>query len=244
MIFGYCRVSTLEQASDDRTSMTAQESVVRLIAMARGSTDPVFFRDPGVSGSIPISDRPAGLQMLSMVQSGDCIVASKMDRMFRSAIDALQTAEEMKKKGVHIILADISHDPVNANGTGQLFFNIMASVAQFERERIADRAQEGRKGKLERGGHIGGEPPYGFKKVGVGREAMLERNELEQDNITRILALYSQLGSYDGVAKQMNALRCYAREGLWVKTQIRRIVLRSLPKSQAANVGQKQLHQH
>ena len=196
MILSYARVSTLEQAADGTTSIQEQERRNKAIATLRGaaSFDFVTFSDAGVSGSIPLAERPAGRDMLAAAKPNDVIVATKMDRLFRSAADALVTADELKRKGIDLILTDISTDPITGNGAGKLFFGIMANVAEFERERIAERMQDGKRAKKQHGGHIGGEAPYGYRKVGTGREARLEPDVEEQDIIRMVAAIRERHG--------------------------------------------------
>lgn len=191
MILIYRRVSTLEQAADGTTSMAQQERKCRGVAMARGAKqfDVVDYSDPGVSGAIPLRSRPAGGRLFADVASGDIIVASKLDRLFRSASDALVSVEDLQKRGVGVILADIGLDPVTANGTAKLFFSILSTFAEFERGRIAERMEEGRRAKRERNGHQGGDAPYGFKVVGSGRAAMLEPVPEEQAVIAQVKAM-------------------------------------------------------
>jgi len=182
MIFVYARVSALDQAEEGAVSIPEQLKKGRALAAMRGmsSKDCVNFIDKGVSGSVPLAFRPQGKEMLAALQKGDCIVASKMDRLFRSAIDALQTAEELKQRGVDLVLIDISTDPVTGNGVGKMFFSIMACFAEFERDRIRERTEEGRRGKRARRGFMGGGVPIGFKVVGKGRDAQLEEVMHEQ----------------------------------------------------------------
>ena len=100
-IIGYCRVSTTEQASDGRTSLAAQENAIRGAAMIYG-VEPAaveIFADPAISGATPL-DRPAGARLCASLQPGVCVVASKLDRIFRSASDALATVERWKARGV------------------------------------------------------------------------------------------------------------------------------------------------
>jgi hypothetical protein len=92
--------------------------------------------------------------MLARLSPGDVIIAAKLDRLFRSARDALATVDRLKERGVSIVLADMGAEPVTENGVSKLFFSILASVAEFERWRIAERMQEGRVGKRTRGGHV------------------------------------------------------------------------------------------
>jgi DNA invertase Pin-like site-specific DNA recombinase len=182
MIFCYARVSSIEQAAEGNASIPEQLRKGKALAQMRGvpGKDVITFTDKGISGSTPLAFRPQGKEMLDAAQSGDLIVSSKMDRLFRSAIDALQTAEELKKRGVELILLDVGVDPVTGNGVGKLFFSILAVMAEFERDRIRERTEEGRRGKRARRGFMGGGVPIGFKVQGKGREAQLEEDEREQ----------------------------------------------------------------
>ena len=182
MMLGYARVSTQEQASSDRASLKEQERVIKGVAMTRGVTgfDLVMFSDPGVSGAIPLQHRPAGRQLLNTAKKGDVVCASKLDRMFRTASDALVTAEQMKKAGIDLILFDLGSDSVTGNGMSKFFFTMAGAFAELERGKIAERMAMGREGKKARLGHIGGDAPYGFRKVGIGRDARLEPNLDEQ----------------------------------------------------------------
>jgi DNA invertase Pin-like site-specific DNA recombinase len=186
MIFTYARTSTLEQAAEGAASIPEQLRKGKALAQMRGipGKDVVTFVDKGVSGSTPLAFRPQGKEMLESAQKGDTTVAAKMDRLFRSAIDALQTAEELKKRGIDLILLDVGVDPVTGNGVGKLFFSILAVMAEFERDRIRERTEEGRRGKRARRGFMGGGVPIGFSVVGKGRDAQLEENEREQEMLT------------------------------------------------------------
>lgn len=182
MILSYCRVSTKDQAEEGTTSLAEQERKNRALAQMRGADpfDVVSYVDAGVSGSIPLAARPAGGKMLDEAREGDIICASKLDRLFRSASDALTTVEQFAEKGIKLILIDVGIEPVNSNGTAKLFFQMLAAFAEFERGRIAERMTDGRRCKKERKGHIGGSAPYGYKIVGYGREAKLEEIPEEQ----------------------------------------------------------------
>src|SRR6266702_1582982 len=117
MILSYVRCSTEEQAAEGTTTLAKQERKNRGFAMMRGvdSFDIVNYVDAGVSGSIPMCDRPEGGRMLDDMKAGDLVVAAKLDRIFRSALDALQTVEKFKERGVDLVLLDIGTDPVNQN---------------------------------------------------------------------------------------------------------------------------------
>lgn len=191
MIIAYARVSTVEQAADGTTSIQEQIRKGKAIADLRGnrSFDFVTFTDEGVSGSIPLSERPAGKEMLDTARKGDVIVAAKMDRLFRSASDALNTAEDLKARGIDLVLVDMGTQPVTENGTAKMFFGMLALVAEFERGRIAERMHEGRNGKRMRNGHLGGIAPYGYRVVGEKRDSKLEAVAEEQPILKEVLDL-------------------------------------------------------
>jgi len=90
-----------------------------------------------VSGSVPLADRPEGQRLLAVLQPGDVVVAAKLDRAFRSAADALETLEELKKDKIGLHLIDLGGD-VCGNGISKLVFTILSAVAENERERVRD----------------------------------------------------------------------------------------------------------
>lgn len=180
MILGYIRCSTADQAKDDRSSLQTQTDVIEGIARVRGANkfDVQIYTDAGISGAMKLASRPAGSKLLQDMKLGDTVVASKLDRMFRSASDALVMLEEFKTRGVHLILYDMGSEPITGGGVAQLLFTILAAVADMERVRIKERTTEGRKAKKARGGAVG-EVPFGFRKVGEGRAHVLEPDERE-----------------------------------------------------------------
>lgn len=228
MIFGYVRVSTAEQASDDRTSLQEQERRCRAIAMMHSATayDFLVYTDVGISGGVPLKNRPAGKEMLEAAKKGDIIVASKLDRMFRSASDALVTAERLHERGIDLILVDIHSEPIASSGIGKMFFTMASAFAEFERMRIAERMADGRRGKKEKGGHTGGSAPYGFKITGSGREARLEIVPEEQKIIKQAIAFAENLDDdAKQVANELNRMGLKTRVGKpFISTQVRRMI--------------------
>ncbi len=168
MILSYARVSTSEQAADGTTSLSEQQRHIKNIAQMRGAGqyDVALYVDKGVSGSIPLYRRPEGARMLHEAKAGDCIIAAKLDRLFRSVLDGLQTLEDLVKRNVDVILADLGSDPITGNGISKVVFSIMTTFAEFERERIAERMRDGREAKRQAGMRISGHAPYGFRFEG------------------------------------------------------------------------------
>src|SRR5437016_6036031 len=115
MILGYVRCSTSDQCNENRSSLQVQQDIIEGYARTRGvdKYGVQLFTDAGVSGATKLSFRPAGADLLAAMSKGDTVIASKLDRMFRSAADAIDMFEVFKAKGVDLVLYDISHEPVS-----------------------------------------------------------------------------------------------------------------------------------
>jgi DNA invertase Pin-like site-specific DNA recombinase len=214
MILGYTRCSTVEQAAAGTTTMQEQERVIRGVAMTKGagSFDVQIFSDPGVSGATPLEQRPAGRELLAAMSRGDTVCASKLDRMFRSAIDALATAEKMQKEGIDLILFDLGVDAVTTNGMAKCFFTMASAFAELERSRIAERMNDGREAKRARGGVIGA-IPYGFRKQGHGKSSQLVEDDAEQAVVAEAARVFRTHPSYHTVALRLHSQGILSRTG-------------------------------
>lgn len=199
--YGYTRVSTGEQALG--TSLADQRRKLEGLAMMRGEELTDIATDAGVSGAVPFDQRPAGAALLAKLQPGDVVLVAKLDRIFRSAEDALSRARRWKEQHIGLVVADMGVDPVTDNGTSRMFFGMLALVAEFERERIRERMADGRKAKAKQGGHIGGKRPFGYEVEGTGKEARLVPLPEEQELIQRILALRGQGASLRAISAEL-----------------------------------------
>jgi putative DNA-invertase from lambdoid prophage Rac len=130
-VYGYTRVSTVEQA--EGSSLAEQARKIKGVALMKGVEVDHIFSERGVSGSIPLEQRPAGRELLAAVHAGDLLIVSKLDRAFRNAADALTKADAWKRQGIRLIVADMGAEPVTDNGTAKLFFSVLAAMAEFER---------------------------------------------------------------------------------------------------------------
>ncbi len=187
-IYGYIRVSTAEQASDEKTSLETQRRKIVAAAELAGLDLDRIFEEPGVSGGTALAQRPVGGELIATLRRGDTLIVAKLDRVFRNAADALTTAEAWKRGGLDLIVADMGSEPVTQNGPSRLFFGMLALVAEFERDRMRERLADGRGAKRAGGGHIGGTAPFGYRKIGVGKAARLEPDPAQQAALLTIRA--------------------------------------------------------
>jgi putative DNA-invertase from lambdoid prophage Rac len=182
-VYAYCRVSTTRQANEGE-SLDVQRRQIEGYALMHGLTIAETIVEEGVSGSIPLTERLAGGPLLAKLQRGDVLIAAKLDRLFRSALDALTIVADLKARGVHLHLLDLGGDI--ANGLSKLFFTIASAFAEAERDQIRERVQQSKDDSRRRGMFLGGKPPFGFDK---GEAGELVRVETEQAAIVRIVAL-------------------------------------------------------
>src|SRR5215207_8945408 len=197
-IVGYCRVSTSEQASNG-DSLATQKQQITGYAMMQGWEIGAFFIEAGISGSVPLADRPEGKRLIEAIGPGDIIVTPKLDRMFRNASDALVTLEELKRQGVGLHMLDLGGD-VTGNGISKLVFTILSAVAENERDRIRERIRDVKRHLASQGVYGGGKRPFGWNVV----DGKLAPNPAEQAALKRMKAMdragktYREIGGQFG----------------------------------------------
>jgi len=132
MIFGYARVSTNSQARDGN-SLEAQIHSLKDAGAEKIFSD-VF------SGSK--NARPELDKLLKIIQPNDTLIVTKLDRIARSVINGIQLIEKLNDKD--IIINVLNMGIIDGSPTGKLIRNIMLSFAEFERDIIKQRTQEGK----------------------------------------------------------------------------------------------------
>lgn len=108
----------------------AQESRLRAYGLAHGLEVNVIYRDAGVSGSVPLGERPQGAEMLAALARGDVqhVLASKLDRLFRDAVDCLRTVRQWDDAGTAMHLVDLGGQAVNTgSAVGRFFLGMLAA---------------------------------------------------------------------------------------------------------------------
>src|SRR5690606_5705032 len=118
MIYGYARVSTQHQ------DLQAQIDELKKYGCE------VIFQEK-ISGKT-VEDREQLQKLLATVKKGDKVVFTKLDRFARSTVDALQIAEELKAKGVNMVVLNFGGMSINtATPTGKMVLTMFAAIAEF-----------------------------------------------------------------------------------------------------------------
>ena len=129
MKFGYARVST----KDQNIGMQVE-------ALTAAGVDPAnIYTDEGVSGKR--ANRPGLDAMLSKLRKGDEVVVWRLDRLGRSMIHVAQLGAQFAEDGIGF--KSISDGVDTSTSTGRLLFNLLTSIAEYEREMIVERTTAG-----------------------------------------------------------------------------------------------------
>ncbi|MBQ4059798.1 MAG: recombinase family protein [Lachnospiraceae bacterium] len=132
MIYGYARVSTKGQAKDGN-SLEAQEIALR----SAGATEIYADAFTGTKANRPELDK-----LLAVMRSGDTMVVTKLDRIARSATQGIALIQSLLDRG--IVVHVLNMGLMDNTPTGKLIRNIMLAFAEFERDMIVERTQEGK----------------------------------------------------------------------------------------------------
>ena len=132
MVYGYCRVSTQMQARDGN-SLEAQEKLLR----ENGAEEIYSDAFTGTKAHRPELDR-----LLDKLQTGDKLVITKLDRIARSASQGIELVQSLLDKGITVHVLNMGL--LDNTPTGKLIRNIMLAFAEFERDMIIERTQEGK----------------------------------------------------------------------------------------------------
>jgi putative DNA-invertase from lambdoid prophage Rac len=193
-VYGYARVSTARQANEGE-SLEVQRRQIEGYAMMQALVLAEILVEEGVSGSVPLHERLVGAQLLAKVTKGDIIIAAKLDRCFRSALDALNVVEKLKTRGVKLHLIDLAGD-IAGNGLSKLFLTIAAAFAEAERDRIRERISNVKQDQKARGQYLGGKVPFGYRleiiEEGGKKKAKLVEYAPQQEAIRTIIAMRVQ----------------------------------------------------
>ena len=176
-VIGYVRVSTVDQATEG-VSLDAQKARIGGWCVARGlgldATD--IHVDAGISGKR--ADNRPGLQTAldAVCRERGILVVYSLSRLARSTKDAITIAERLKKAGAQLVSLTENVDTTTA--TGKMFYRMLAMLAEFERDLIAERTATAfryKRAKSERLGQV----PYGRKLAGDGMTLIPDQAEAE-----------------------------------------------------------------
>ncbi|MFN0168661.1 MAG: recombinase family protein [Bryobacteraceae bacterium] len=234
----YCRVSTEEQR--EKQSIATQRDFARRYCELHSLAVHEVYADDGVSGTVPLEKRPAGISLLQAASAKrfDQILVYRLDRFGRDARLILNAVDELEKCGVRI--KSMSEEFDTGSASGRLMLTLLSGFAAHERDSIRERSMLGTDRLAETGAWLGGIVPFGYRKAGEKRDAHLVISEepipgldLSEAEVIRRIFKMAAIGkkSCIHIAEELNRLGvpcAYVRDD--------RLVVRGKRKTQTAGV--------
>lgn len=217
---GYIRVSTLEQAEDDRFGIDVQKQEILLYANNNGF-NVVDWKIDKMSGAK--DDRPALNEILYGEEVSnppfEAVIVFKNDRLARDTKLYFYYLYTLEKKGIKLL--STKEEFAEGSEFANIYRALLQFVAEQERKNIAIRTGKGRSMKAQCGGYSGGRAPYGYK-VENGR---LVINEDERPIVEHVFKRIDEGAPMLTVADELNDMGFRTRKGTrFQNTSVRSIV--------------------
>lgn len=132
MKYGYCRVSTYGQF----THGVSMESQIEAVKNAGAEK---IYKDIYTGTK---TERPEFQKLLNELKSGDTLIVTKLDRFARSTLEGSKVIKELFEKNITVNILNLGI--IENSPSGRLIFNVFMAFAEFERDMIVERTQEGK----------------------------------------------------------------------------------------------------
>ena len=196
----YLRVSSEKQR--DRETIQIQRDFLKQYCRLYELDVADVYEDDGISGTIPLHERPEGRRLLEDAKEGKfkVVLVSKLDRLGRSLLVIVDAHDRLDTSSVALRSA---REPIDTSTpSGRLIFQMLASFAEYDRESIRERTQAGLHRAFRGGTHVG-RIPYGYRGTKSGQ---LEIVEEEAAVVREIISNIADGSTLYGEAKRLNDL--------------------------------------
>ena len=239
----YERVSSEDQA-DRGTIRTQTDGLDARLAATPHIRVVGRFSDDGVSGTIPLSERPDGGRLMALAAAGeiDEVWVYKLDRLGRDAIDLLGMRRRFDTLGVRLL--SLVEGEQHA-----LAYDLQAVIADYARVEFLRRSADGMDRAAREGRYIGGIVPYGYRVDGEKGKArlvpdtsmvwgawtavdvvrrMYEAVALEDRSCRQVADELNALGIPTSYARAGRGIRGKRTQEIWGAGRIRGMVVESI----------------
>lgn len=195
MVYGYARVSTKGQAKDGN-SLEGQKTELREAGAE------IIFSDAFTGTK---AHRPELDKLLSQIQEGDKLIVTKLDRIARSVTQGIELVNSLIEKGVTVHILNMGI--MDNTPQGKLMRTIMLAFAEFERDMIIERTQEGKEIAKQKPDYKEGRPKkFGRKQIELAL-SLLEENSYkqveEQTGISKSTLIRAKKAKSQGASKTL-----------------------------------------
>lgn len=132
-VFAYCRVSTLEQTTENqRREIEAAGYILR----------PQRLVEEQISGSVAAMERPGFARLLDRMENGDVLIVTKLDRLGRNTMDIRKTVEQLAASDIRVHCLALGGVDLTSPA-GKMTMQVISAVAEFERDLLLERTHAG-----------------------------------------------------------------------------------------------------
>lgn len=216
----YIRVSTEKQANEG-VSLEAQKSRIEQWCKSNGYELAGVYMDAGISGK-SMETRKELLAALAALKKGMALVSYSLSRLARSTKDALTIGEMVAKKQADMVSLSEQIDTTTA--AGRMMFQMMAVLAEFERNLVAERTANALQHKKRTGQKYTNKTPYGFEAI----EGRLVEVKQEAAVVAEIQAARASGTTLQAIANDLNGRGILTKTGKqWQPATIHLLLKRS-----------------
>ena len=241
----YARVSSDEQR-DRHTVLNQRSALSRRLSSEPGLAVFRHYEDDGVSGTVPLEERPAGRALArdARARHFSQVWVVRADRLGRDAFELLRIWRVFESIGVALRATDENIDD-------PFYFDIHAVIAANERRKFLERSAEGMNRAASEGRYTGGIVPLGYSVSGDrGFRRLVPDDSLMWENLSaadvvrriynhlavdgwtcpRIADVFNSLGIPTAYRRDGRGVRGRRTQGLWRSGHIRNLVVNSIYK--------------
>ena len=193
---GYIRVST-EQQANEGVSLEAQKAKIAAWCVTNGYELVNVFVDAGISGK-SMDKRPGLQDAMKSLKKGMALVSYSLSRLARSTKDALSIGETVAKRKADMVSLSEQIDTTTA--AGKMMFQMLAVLAEFERNLVAERTTNALQHKKATNQKYTNITPYGFEAI----EGRLVQVQAEAAVVAEIQAARGGGNTLQSIADSLN----------------------------------------
>jgi putative DNA-invertase from lambdoid prophage Rac len=160
-VFAYCRISTADQNTENQNME---------IKAAGFAIEKRRLIEENISGSVAAKQRTGFIKLIDRMEKGDVLVVTKLDRLGRNAMDVRATVEQLESSGIRVHCLALGGVDLTSPA-GKMTMQVIAAVAEFERDLLIERTQSGILRAKAAGKRFGRRPSLNAEK----RAAVVER---------------------------------------------------------------------
>ena len=202
-IYSYCRTSELEASLDKDQLDTILEPellAIQTYCLSQRWYMTESLRDSNCSWTLEFSKRDCGRRLLNLLQAGDVLLCSRLERIFSSSHEALKLIMKLKDKHVQLHIVELGGDITDADFMVN-FEKIATIFSRLEKRKSAERIKGVKQRQRKQGRYLGGSRPFGYMIHENGR---LIENPMEQRVLRRIMELKKQGKSLRAISGEVS----------------------------------------